>query len=172
MVSRSRETSVRIALSLCGLVSILFGRIYRGLTIFFPEDRYAWTVISWTLVIVGIINVFVAIAPQSWMRPLFGKTEQQWLKLPFKTLAGFSATSYAAVAVLSVLRPSMQVSPLTAYILCPSCVSTITVDPSLAAVFLFLAPTSAAAYGSIGAVIGLLVGALRRPDTISTTADL
>ena len=70
--------------------------------------------------------------------------------------------SYAVVAVLSVLPPGTVPSPLTVYILCPSCVSTITVDPSLTASLLVLAPTSAAAYGSIGAVIGLVVDVLRK----------
>jgi hypothetical protein len=129
---------------------------------FFPANHHAWTAISCTLAVVGVINVVVAIARKPWVRPIFGRTERQWLKLPFRILAGFFITSFAVVAVLSVLHPGTQVSPLTAYILCPSCVSTITVDPPLTASLLLLAPTSAAAYGSIGTVIGLVIGVLRR----------
>jgi hypothetical protein len=96
------------------------------------------------------------------MRPIFGSTDRQWIKLPFRMLAGFFVTSYAVVAVLSVLQPGTRVSPLAVYALCPSCVLTITVDPSLTSSLLLLAPTSAAAYGSIGAVIGLVIGVIRR----------
>jgi hypothetical protein len=129
---------------------------------FFPANRHAWTAISSTLIITGVINAVVAMAPQPWMRPIFGSTEKQWIKIPFRMLVGFFVTSYAVVAVLSVVQPLTGLSPLTVYSLCPSCVSTITVDPSLTSSLLLLAPTSAAVYGSIGAVIGLVIGVFRR----------
>jgi hypothetical protein len=161
-MSRSREVGVRIAFFVCGLVSIQIARTFRSLDMFFPANRHAWTAFSCTLMIAGIINTFAAIVPSTLMRPIFGSIERQWIKLPFTMLAGFFVVSYAVVAALSVLHPGTEVSPLTVYALCPSCVSTITVDPSVEASLLLLAPTSAAAYGSIGAVIGLVVGVFRR----------
>jgi H+/Cl- antiporter ClcA len=161
-VSRLREVGIRIAFFVCGLVSILIARAFRGLGMFFPANRHAWTAMSCTLMIVGVINAVVAIVPQAWMRSIFGSTDRHWIKLPFRMLVGFFVTSYAVVAVLSVLQPGTQVSPLTVYALCPSCVATITVDPSLTSSLLLLAPTSAAIYGSIGAVIGLAIGLIRR----------
>ena len=155
MVSRVREFCVRTAFFVCGLFSILIARMYRVLDMFFPASRHAWTAIACVLMIVGVINAVAAIAPQPWMRPIFGSIEKQWLKLPFKMLAGFLVTSNVVVVVLSLLPPGTVVPPVTVYILCPSCVSTITVDPSLTATLLLLAPMSAAAYGSIGAVIGI-----------------
>ena len=147
---------------MCGLVSILIARTFRGLEMFFPANGPAWTAIFCTLMIAGVINAVVAIAPQPWMRPIFRNVEGQWIKLPFRMLAGFFVTSYVAVGVLSVLHPTTRMSPLTVYTLCPSCVATITVDPSLTTSLSLLAPTSAAVYGSLGAVIGLVVNVFRR----------
>jgi hypothetical protein len=161
-MSRSREVGVRIAFFVCGLVSILIARAFRGLEMFFTANRPAWAAISYTLMIAGVINAVFAIAPQSCMRPIFRSIEGQWIKLPFRMLAGFFVTSYAVVALLSVLHPATQISPLTVYTLCPSCVATITVDPSLTTSLSLLAPTSAAAYGSLGAVIGLVINVFRR----------
>jgi hypothetical protein len=144
------------------MVSILIARLYLGFDEVFPASWHAWTVIACTLILSGVITVVVAMAPQSWLSLIFGKIERHWLQLPFRTLAIFFAISYSIVAVLSILSPRAEVSPIVAYIVCPSCISTATVDPNLTTSLFFLAPTSAAAYGSIGALIGLAICAFRR----------
>ena len=69
----------------------------------------------------------------------------------------FAANSYGVVALLALLHPSTRLPPVAVYSVCPSCVLTITVDPSLASSLLVLAPLSAAVYGSVGGVIGLFI---------------
>ena len=56
----------------------------------------------------------------------------------------FAANSYGVVALLALLHPSTRLPPVAVYSVCPSCMLTITVDPSLASSLLVLAPLSAA----------------------------
>ena len=161
-MSRSREGRYRVAIFACGVLSILIARAYRNLDLFFPANRHSWTAVFWTLLITGIVNLALAMAPASWMHRILGNSEAHGLRLPFRMLAGFFVASYAVVSALSLLRPGTVISPLAVYTICPSCVLTITVDPSTVVSLLVLAPISAAIHGSVGALIGLVVGVFHR----------
>jgi hypothetical protein len=158
-MSRSKAFVVRITLCVCGVLSILVGRTYGSLRLFYPSDRWVWTVFSVTLVIAGIITLVAGLLPDSWTRAGLGQRLSQgsMLRLAVRLLAVFAAISYGVVALLALLHPSTRLPPVAVYSLCPSCVLTATVDPSLASLLLVLAPLSAAAYGSVGAVIGLSI---------------
>jgi len=164
-MSRSKAFAGRLVLCVCGALSLLVARSYGTLRLFYPSDRWVWTVFSLTLAGAGIISIVVGLLPDSWARagsgerPGEGSSLLQW---PVTLLAVFSVVSYVVVALLAVLHPSTRLSPVAVYSLCPSCVLTLTVDPSLASSLLLLAPLSAAVYGSVGAVIGLLVRFARK----------
>ena len=158
-MSRSKAFVGRAALCVCGVFSVLVGRTYGTLRLFDPSDRWVWTVFSVTLVSVGIISIVAGLLPDSWARAGLGQRLGQGslLRLPVRLLAVFAAISYGVVALLTFLHPSERLPPVAVYSICPSCVLTITVDPSLASSLLVLAPLSAAAYGSVGGVIGLFI---------------
>jgi hypothetical protein len=158
-MSRSRAFVGRLALCVCGVFSILVARAYGTLRLFYPSDRWVWPVFTVTLIGVGIIAIVMSLLPDSWARAGLGQRlgQRSLLRLPVRLLAVFAAISYGAVALLALLHPSTRLPPVAVYSLCPSCVLTMTVDPSLASSLLVLAPLSAAAYGSVGASIGLLI---------------
>lgn len=157
-MSRWKGFVGRVALCGCGVFSILVGRTHASLRLFYPSDRRAWTIFYVTLILLGIISFGAGLLPDSWARKMLGRGASQGspLRLSVKLLAVFAAISYGIVALLAVLHPSTRVSPVATYSLCPSCVLTLTVDPSLTSALLVLAPLSAAAYGALGAAIGLV----------------
>jgi hypothetical protein len=159
-----KTLAYRVAFFACGVFSVLIGRAYNDLLAFDPARRQAWIVFSITIVAVGIAGVSIAMLPESWAKILFGKRMDHgaWLSLPVKLLAAFFVMAYAVVAVPALFSPTARLSPLLVYVLCPSCVLTVTVDPSLASSLLVLAPMSAAVYGSIGGAIGVLIRATHK----------
>ena len=76
-------------------------------------------------------------------------------------LGGFAGFSYLLTVALHFVPPSWHPAAQLVYLLCPACVLTITVDPSLATVLLVLAPLNAAVYASLGTVFGCFVLAVR-----------
>ncbi|HEX4007665.1 MAG TPA: hypothetical protein VHX60_15935 [Acidobacteriaceae bacterium] len=159
-MSRWKAFVGRVALCGCGLFSILVGRTYESLHLFYPSDQRVWTIFYIVLIVLGVISLGAGLLPDSWMRKMlgWGSGEGSPLRLSVKLLVVFAAISYGTVALLAVVHPSTRISPLTTYSLCPSCVLTLTVDPSLTSSLLVLAPLSAAAYGALGAAIGLVFG--------------
>jgi hypothetical protein len=152
-----KALAARLSLCVCGVLSILVGRTYGSLRLFYGSDRQAWVIFHVVLLVAGIISLGTGVLPESWTRKVMGRgaSEASPLRLPLGLLMIFAATSYVIVVLLALLSPSARLSPLATYSLCPACVLTITVDPSPASVLLILAPVTAAIYGAIGAVIGL-----------------
>lgn len=64
-MSRSKAFVGRLALCVFGVFSILVGRTYGTLRLFYSSDRWVWTVFSVTLVGVGIISVVAGLLPDS-----------------------------------------------------------------------------------------------------------
>jgi hypothetical protein len=74
--------------------------------------------------------------------------------LPIELLGGFAAFSYLFTVALNYVPPSWHLTAQTVYLVCPACVLTVTVDPSLGTVMLLLAPMNAAVYCSLGVLLG------------------
>ena len=77
-------------------------------------------------------------------------------------LAGFAVVSYLVIVGLHFAPHIWRPSPQLVFSVCPACALTITVDPSIGGALLFLAPLSAAVYGSIGAVLGYVSVVIRK----------
>jgi hypothetical protein len=82
------------------------------------------------------------------------------ISFPAKLLVGFAACSYLWTALLYFAPHSWHPEPLLVFLLCPACLLTITVDPSLGTVLMLLAPLNAVVYG----LLGLGLGKLLRPS--------
>lgn len=81
---------------------------------------------------------------------------------PLKTMGAFAGTAYVMIVVASVLLHGWIPGPQLVFPICPACVLTITVDPSLSTVLLLLAPLSGAVYGAVGGELGYLSVVLQK----------
>ena len=148
----------RIAFFLCGIISLTLGRVYRSLVGLDPASQGSWSVFSVILMVVGGLAVLVAVLPGSWIT----RASSEHSSVPVKMMGAFAAASYLVIVVLSVGSHSWRPRPEFVFSVCPACALTITVDPSLSTVLLFLAPLSAAAYGALGGELGYLSVILRK----------
>lgn len=161
MASRLIGIPSRLALAVCGLISLLLSRMYVALRSFDPASRGSWSLFSAALIAVGGLAVFIALLPGSWVRKAFKIEPDKSTSVPIKMLAGFALVSYLVVGLFfAPLR--WHASSHLVFFLCPACALTITVDPSLGTVLLLLAPLSAAVYGSLGGVLGYASVILRK----------
>ena len=153
----------RVALFVCGMTSILLSRAFEFAQVLIPDFHVKWRIFSAVLLVVGGLTVFIALVPSSWLERAckISPNTQKRSSLPIKLLGCFAALSYLLTVGLDLIPPSWHATPQLTYLLCPACVLTITVDPSLGSVVLMLAPLNAAAYGSLGAVLGYFLLAVR-----------
>src|SRR5438034_8857790 len=92
----------RIAFFLCGMVSLALGRVYRALIGLDRAAQGSWSVFSVILMLVGVIAVFVALLPGSWItRALRLKSTGPSLA-PIKMMGFFAATSYLVIVGLTL----------------------------------------------------------------------
>jgi hypothetical protein len=132
---------------------------------FFPAQHREWLGLSVFLLAVGLIGLAAALFPVAWIKRICGASSEQRLpSLPIKLLMIFAAFSYLLVVAITFAGPAPSIPPLLVYTVCPACVATVTVDPSLLTVLLFLAPVNAAVYGSIGGAVGYILMAFRKPQ--------
>jgi len=162
MASRLIGIPSRLALAVCGLLSLLLSRMYLALRGLDPAFRGSWWLFSAALIAVGGLALFVALLPDSWARKAFKIEPDKSTSVPIKMLAGFAFVSYLVIVGLSFAPLSWHPSSQLVFFLCPACALTITVDPSLGTVLLGLAPLSAAVYGSLGGVLGYASVILRK----------
>jgi hypothetical protein len=160
MASRLIGIPSRVAFCVCGLISVLLGRMYIALRGLDPASHGSWSLFSAVLMVVGVSAVFIALLPGSWVQKARKMELEKPSSLPIKMLAGFAVVSYLVVVGLS-FAPHTS-SPQFVFSVCPACALTITVDPSLGTVLLVLAPFSAAVYGSLGGVLGYISVVLRK----------
>jgi hypothetical protein len=153
----------RFILFVCGMISIVLSNAFRAMQVFIPDAHVKWLVFSAVLVLVGGLTVILALLPNSWLDKAckVGPNAQHHLSVPIKLLGSFAAFSYLLTVALHLVPPSWHPAAQVIYLLCPACVLTITVDPSLASVLLVLAPLNAAVYGSLGTVLGCFLLAVR-----------
>jgi len=154
----------RIALFVCGTISILLGRTFRAMQALMPDAHVKWSVFSVPLMLVGGLTVVITLLPSSWVERACnsGSGKGTRSSIPIKLLGGFAVFSYLFTVGLNFAPLSWRLTAQMVYVVCPACVLTITVDPSLAAVMLVLAPSNAAVYGSLGALLGYFFLAVRR----------
>jgi hypothetical protein len=162
MASRLIGILSRLALAVCGLISLLLSRMYVALRGFDSASRGSWSLFSVALITVGVLAVFIALLPGSWVRKAFKIEPAKSTSVPLKMLAGFAVVSYLVIVGLFFAPHSWHPSSQFVFFLSPACALTITVDPSLGTVLLGLAPLSAAVYGSLGGVLGYASVILRK----------
>jgi hypothetical protein len=156
MANRATGILSRLTFVVCGIVSVLMGNLYRAVLGAPGPIVYGhWDVRSLSLILVGGFAVVLAMLPSSWfaMRP----GDQSRSAVPLKVLGGFAAFSYLLTVGLFFVPSSWHPSPWLLFSLWPTCVLTITVDPSLSSVLFLLAPLDAAIHGAVGAIVGSVV---------------
>src|SRR4029077_21272218 len=132
----------RLALFACGFITIIFSNAFRAMRVLIPDAHVKWGLFSGVLVVVGGVTVLIALLPSSWIEGACGigaETQAGW-SLPMKLLAVFAGLSYLLTVGLDLAPHSWHFSTQAVYLLCPACVLTITVDPSLGSVLFLLAP--------------------------------
>jgi Na+/melibiose symporter-like transporter len=153
----------RAALLICGLMTVLIGRVYGGLRQFAPAQEIAWLSFSYALLFVGVIAVGISLLPTAWAQAITEKPSELRRFTPFRFLLSFAALGLLLVAVFSFVPPSLTPPPMVlTYSLCPACVVTVTVDPSLTTALFLLAPLNALVFGAVGGVIGTAFSILSR----------
>ena len=147
----------RIAFFACGTISVALSRIYLALLGFDPASHASWSVFASALMVVGGFAVLIALMPGSWVAKAFKIEPTRRSLVPIKMMGGFAGASYLVIVGLSIAPHALHPpNPQFVFSLCPACALTVTVDPSIGAVLLFLAPLSAAVYGSLGGGLGYL----------------
>jgi hypothetical protein len=89
------------------------------------------------------------------------------IPLPLKFFIVFAVVSYVAQMLLTYYPPSPGSYPppgsvasfVLAYSVCPVCVLTPTVDPTLTDMVYFIGPIDAVIHGAIGAMVGYFIEA-------------
>jgi hypothetical protein len=92
--------------------------------------------------------------PPVWFQRIGARATELRRFSPFRFLLGFAALGLLLVAVFSIVPGHAQPPMALVYSLCPACVLTVTVDPSLSTTLFVLAPLNALVFGAIGGVIG------------------
>jgi hypothetical protein len=153
----------RLALILCGLISLSLSRAFRSFQGVMPDADVKWPEFSIALMLIGGAAVVIALLPSSWRDKLckIDPDTQDRSSIPIKPLACFAGFSYLLTVGLNFAPLNWHLTKQAAFLLCPACVLTITVDPSFRAVLLVLAPLNAAVFGSLGAILGCCYLAVR-----------
>ena len=153
----------RVAFFICGVMTVLIGRAYSGLQRFAPTQKITWLDFPYVLLIVGAIAVSLSLLPTVWVQGIKTKPPELRRFTPLRFLLSFAALGLLLVVVFSFVLPSLAGPPIPlVYSLCPACVLTATVDPSLTTAVFFLAPLNALVCGAIGGVIGTAFSIISR----------
>jgi len=152
--------SSRLAVVFCGIITVFLSRFYKTFAGFdaYTRTRTPWSAFSVGLISIGALAIMLAFVPSAWItgsHEVEKRVHAAW-SLPIKLLTVFAVCAYLGVVGLYFAPHGWTLAPAFAFILCPACVLTITVDPSFTTVALLLAPLSAAVYGSLGSVFGFL----------------
>ena len=152
----------RAALFICGVVTLLTGRVFNGLEHSWPTTEITWSWYSYVLLGVGAIAVCISLLPATWLQALTGKHVEVRQATAFRSLLSFAAFGLILAVALNFVPSSFPLSIRVVYMLCPACGITITVDSSLAMNLFVLAPLNALIFGAIGGLIGTAYGMATR----------
>jgi hypothetical protein len=148
----------RAAFFICGVVTVLIGRVFGSLQRYLPAQEIAWSRFSYPLLIVGIAAVLIALLPTAWVQNARAETTEPRRFTPFRFLLGFAALGFLLVIVFGIIPPRYAELPTPlVYSLCPACVVSVTVDSSMRTAVFLIGPLNALAFGAIGGVIGTSV---------------
>jgi ribose/xylose/arabinose/galactoside ABC-type transport system permease subunit len=148
-----------MALSICGAITVLVARLFGSFKQLAPGQAN-WSAFSGVLLAVGILAIIVSLVPASFIRKVRpGFTDERRFSIVF--LVAFAAVGFAAAVSFALVPVTLSPSMTAVYSVCPACVTTATVDPSLATVVFLLAPVNAAVFGAFGGVIGALLQVIR-----------
>lgn len=156
MPGRAIRITARIVFFVCGLLALLNAVPYallRGVDL--PVER-EWIIFAVALGLVGILGVVAAVTPHStmgkWCKA--DRDDERLFSTPLKTLGVLAVISYG-LAVIAYFAPhTWNLSPQMMLAVCPLYFVRMTIDPSPAEVFFFLAPINAAVFGALGAILG------------------
>ena len=154
----------RLAIFVCGMISLAVSRVYWELH---NVDHAfgAWRIFSLALMVVGGFAVAIALLPTSWVEKAFKiRPGKHPSFVPLKMLGCFSVCSYLLSVGFYFAPRSWNPSPQLLFSICPACALAITVDVSLGTFLTLLAPLNAAVYGSVGAALGYVLVVFRNPD--------
>jgi len=156
MSARAIRTASRIAFFLCGVISLLTGVPFLMLRGAELPVQSEWVLFVAALAVVGLFSVTVAVLPRSWIAKACKKDrdDERLFLAPLKWLGSFAAISYLLALVAYLAPRRWNLDPQLMLSLCPMYFVKITIDPSLVDTFFILAPMNAAAYGSLGLVLG------------------
>jgi hypothetical protein len=161
---RAISVTARIAFLLCGLISLLTAVPYVMLRGVGLPVQSEWIIFVVALALLGVFSVTLAVLPRSRIARVCKKDrdDERLFSAPLKLLGGSAAISYL-VALGAYFAPHRwNLDPQVMFLLCPMYFIKMTFDPSLAAVFLLLAPMNAAVYGSLGLALGYAWLAFRK----------
>jgi hypothetical protein len=145
----------RIAFFVCGIMSAVIGRLYSGLQELGPTLKIGWPHFPDALIIVGACAICISLLPTAWVQSIGAKNTKPHRFTPFGFLLSFATLGLFLAVVFSFITPSLVRLPTPlVYSLCPACVLTATVDPSLTTTVFVLAPMNALVFGAVGGVIG------------------
>lgn len=156
MARRIITVTARIAFIVCGIISLVTGYLYatnRG------EDlpvEWEWIIFVVALALVGGFTLIAALLPRSWIAKACrrDREDDRIFSAPLKLLGVFAAVSYL-IAVVAYLAPhTWNLNLQLMLALCPLYVVRTLIDPSPVWIFFVLAPMNAAAYGSLGVIVG------------------
>jgi hypothetical protein len=157
-----RTVIERVVFFICGIFTILIARVYWGFSRFAPTPEMNWLSFAVALLPVGFAAVVVSLLPRRSLNRGSVKDGPRRISFRLKFLLSFIVVGTLPVIAesfipLGAFRPSM---PLV-YSLCPACVLTVTVDPSMTGVIFFLAPLSGLVFGAFGGVLGTVLSFIR-----------
>jgi hypothetical protein len=157
MAIRIQGVASRVAFLLCGVVALRMSFLLGSLQPLIAENKGLRLSLSVVFLLAGVTSLIPGVLPSSRLARLSlrGSSETKPAAQPIKMLLAFATCSYLLLVALTLAGPG-HIPPFLTYMLCPAWTLTITVEPSLASVLLFLAPVNAAIYGSVGAMIGVL----------------
>jgi len=164
MSGRAIRVTARITFLLCGLISLLTGVPYAGLRGVDLPVQSEWVIFVVALALLGVFSVTLAVLPRSGIAKVCKKDrdDEKLFAAPLKLMGGFAAIAYL-VALVAYLAPHRwNLNPQLMFSLCPMYFIKMTFDPSVATVFLLLAPMNAGVYGSLGLMLGYAWLAFRR----------
>ena len=164
MLYSAIKMAQRAAFFICGVVTVLVGRVYSGLQRLALTEKSDRLHFPYALLILGTVAICVSFLPTSWVGGIGTKPTELRRITPFRFLLSFAALGLLLVVVFSFVPPTTLARPSIplVYSLCPACVLTATVDPSLTTAVFFIAPLNALVWGAIGGVIGTAFVIVRR----------
>jgi hypothetical protein len=156
MAGRAIRITSRILFFTCGLITLLTCVPYAMLRGAELPIQNEWVIFVVVLTLLGLFSLTLALLPRSWIAKVAkrDRDDKSLFSTPRKLLCGFAAISYI-VALLAFLAPhGWTFNTQLMLVLCPMYFVRLTIDPSPVQIFSLLAPMNAAAYGSLGVMLG------------------